>query len=99
MLEVEELAQSGTSTQGDQDQHRATLRRMIVEITAETRSPLGGQDDGTTDVLMSALLAIRDSARADKQWTIADMIRDRVAEAGIIIRDTPDGATWERAST
>ena len=99
MLEVEELAQRGTSTQGDQDQHRATLRRMIVEITAETRSPLGRQDDGTTDVLMSALLAIRDSARADKQWAIADMIRDRVAEAGIIIRDTPDGATWERAST
>ena len=62
------------------------------------RPTSGGNDDGTTDILMSALLAIRDSARADKQWAIADMIRDRVAEAGIIIRDTPDGATWERGN-
>jgi len=99
MLEVEARAQDRTSPEGDQQQLRTTLRRMIAELSADTRSSSGGQDDGTTDVLMSALLAIRDSARADKQWAIADMIRDRVSEAGIVIRDTPDGATWERASS
>ena len=97
MLEVEARAQDRTSPEGEQQQLRTTLRRMIAELSADTRSSSGGQDDGTTDVLMSALLAIRDSARADKQWAIADMIRDRVSEAGIVIRDTPDGATWERA--
>ena len=99
MLEVEARAQDRTAPEKEQQQLRATLRRMIAEITADTRPTSGGHDDGTTDVLMSALLAIRDSARADKQWAIADMIRDRVAEAGIIIRDTPDGATWERANS
>lgn len=31
-----------------------------------------------------------------KQWAMADAIRDELAEAGIIIKDTPQGTTWKK---
>lgn len=46
------------------------------------------------DVLVQAELARRTQARADKDWAVADEIRDRLIEAGIEVTDTPDGPQW-----
>ena len=46
------------------------------------------------DKLVQALLAQRAEARANKDWGTADAIRDTLAEAGLTITDTPDGAKW-----
>ncbi len=46
------------------------------------------------DVLVQAELARRSQARADKDWATADAVRDRLAQAGIEVTDTPDGAQW-----
>lgn len=40
------------------------------------------------------LLAIMGSARGRGDWALADDLRDRVAAAGIEVRDTPDGTVW-----
>ncbi|MEM6900433.1 MAG: cysteine--tRNA ligase [Pseudomonadota bacterium] len=42
------------------------------------------------------LVAARDTARADKNWSEADRIRDELASEGIEIMDGPDGASWRR---
>jgi cysteinyl-tRNA synthetase len=34
--------------------------------------------------------------RAAKQWTIADRIRNRLAELGVWIEDGKGGTTWRR---
>lgn len=49
------------------------------------------------DSLMKIILSLRQDARADKNWAIADKIRDELNAAGIIVEDTPQGATWKRA--
>jgi cysteinyl-tRNA synthetase len=45
---------------------------------------------------ISALLAQRDAARANKDWATSDKIRDELTERGIILEDTPHGTRWKR---
>jgi cysteinyl-tRNA synthetase len=42
------------------------------------------------------LVAMRGSARADKDFELSDAIRDGLSSLGITIEDTPDGARWHR---
>ncbi|MGW0036240.1 cysteine--tRNA ligase [Gordonia sp. NPDC003376] len=57
-----------------------------------------GRDDSAAlsalDVLVRSELTRRATARAEKDWGTADAVRDRLAEAGIEVTDTPDGAQW-----
>ncbi len=57
----------------------------------------GDADDAATaalDVLVGAELERRAQARAAKDWAAADAVRDRLAEAGVEVTDTPDGVQW-----
>lgn len=49
---------------------------------------------GALDVLVRSELERRAQARAEKNWAVADEVRDRLAEAGIEVTDTADGAKW-----
>jgi cysteinyl-tRNA synthetase len=42
------------------------------------------------------LLAMRDKARADREWAVSDSIRDDLAGIGITVEDTADGSRWHR---
>ena len=53
----------------------------------------GGQI-GALDVLVQAELERRSTARAEKDWAVADEVRDRLAAAGVEVTDTADGAKW-----
>ena len=57
------------------------------------RFGIGGK---SVDDLMEALLALRAKARGDRDWAIADAVRDGFAEIGVIVEDTADGARWHR---
>lgn len=46
--------------------------------------------------LMQVILDIRQEARKEKQYAIADKIRDRLAAMDIVIEDTPTGARWKK---
>jgi cysteinyl-tRNA synthetase len=57
----------------------------------------GGQEHQLTaavDSLVRALLEQRAQARATKDFSTADAIRDRIRAAGIEIEDTPTGPKW-----
>jgi len=43
---------------------------------------------------VNALIAERNEARRQKQWTRSDEIRDQLKEMGVTIEDTKDGTTW-----
>ena len=45
--------------------------------------------------LMDIIIDIRQKARADKNWALADEIRDRLKELGIEIQDTGDCVKWK----
>lgn len=46
------------------------------------------------DALVQTMIAQRADARAAKDWTAADRVRDAIAAAGITLEDTPDGTHW-----
>ena len=41
------------------------------------------------------LLVQRATARAEKNWPVADEIRDKLSLMGVIVTDTADGPTWD----
>jgi len=49
------------------------------------------------DVLITAQLQARQAARAVRDFTTADGIRDQLTSAGIAIEDTPSGSRWALA--
>ena len=53
--------------------------------------------DGLVDSLMELLLNLRQKAREEKNWALADHLRDELKARGVVIEDTPQGARWKRA--
>lgn len=46
--------------------------------------------------VMDEIIRVRNNARAEKNWTVADTIRDGLAKVNIVLKDTKDGITiWE----
>lgn len=54
------------------------------------------EDNGTVDSLMNLILELRANARAQKDWASSDKIRDSLAEAGIQVKDSKEGVSWEK---
>ncbi|WP_093175399.1 cysteine--tRNA ligase [Sinosporangium album] len=52
---------------------------------------------GVVDALVAVALEQRQAARERKDYAAADAIRDRLASAGIVVEDTPQGSRWELA--
>ena len=42
------------------------------------------------------LIERRETARAEREWSLADEIRDQLLAEGIVIEDGPTGTTWSR---
>lgn len=72
---------------------REVLRGMIVQLGLRF-------DEAPKDVpsvlapILDILLELRGKLRSAKQWEMADHIRERLSQAGIIIEDTPQGPRW-----
>jgi cysteinyl-tRNA synthetase len=45
--------------------------------------------------VVDMVLALRAKAKANKDWTTSDQIRDELAAAGFEVKDTKDGVTWK----
>ena len=41
-----------------------------------------------------SLIAARKQARADKDWALADEIRDKLAAMKVVVEDGADGSGW-----
>ena len=58
----------------------------------------GGGSEGLREVigaLVTVALDQRQAAKARKDYDTADAIRDGLADAGIVVEDTPRGPRWE----
>ena len=54
----------------------------------------GGKADSVIAGLMDMVLESRAAAKAAKDWTTSDHIRDSLKKLGIVVKDTKDGAEW-----
>jgi cysteinyl-tRNA synthetase len=50
-----------------------------------------GDEDGAIETLVEA----RNDARKAKNFAESDRIRDELLAKGIVLKDTPQGTTWE----
>lgn len=55
-----------------------------------------GEESNLIDKVMEILLDIRSDARKNKDWAKSDLIRNRLNEIGINIKDKPDKTGWEK---
>jgi cysteinyl-tRNA synthetase len=96
VLELDQalMAWSADTTQSDEpDRVRATLRSMIVRLGEAAAA--GAQDPRTVvEPFVALVLDARAAARSARDWTRSDELRDRLAAAGVEVRDTPAGQEW-----
>jgi cysteinyl-tRNA synthetase len=59
-------------------------------------SKKAGADDAFVDGLMQLILDIRADARKNKNWSVADKVRDALKALNVIVEDRPDGVRWSR---
>lgn len=78
----------------DIDVARRTFRAMIVDLAGAAVAGLR-DDRETLGPLVDIALELRTLARDERNFAQSDLIRDRLSAAGIEVRDTPDGQTWE----
>jgi len=77
----------------DLDNARSTFRSLIARL-GEAAAAGGTDPRATVEPFVEALLAVRARARETRDWTTADLVRDRLAEAGVEVRDGADGSSW-----
>lgn len=72
---------------------RAVLRQMVTRL-AEL-AMLGARDPREiVGPFVEALLELREQARQEGAWALADSLRERLTVAGVEVRDTPAGPRW-----
>jgi cysteinyl-tRNA synthetase len=72
--------------------------RKLTELLDTLDELLGLDLIGTTPDItdeQQSLIRRREEARAAKDWSASDTLRDEIASSGIMIRDTPQGTIWE----
>ncbi|MEA2686878.1 MAG: hypothetical protein QOE93_2073, partial [Actinomycetota bacterium] len=75
------------------DRGRAALRAMVVRLGEVAAGGLRDPRD-VVGPFVEAMLDARRQARTDKRFADADALRDRLVDAGVEVRDTPDGTEW-----
>lgn len=96
VLELEQAIQDWSTDMlqsDDRDVARRVLRSLVVR--------LGGlATDGARDPrevvgpYVETLLDLRTAARERSDYATSDLVRDRLVEAGVEVRDTADGTVW-----
>ncbi|MFQ5956905.1 MAG: cysteine--tRNA ligase [Candidatus Brocadiales bacterium] len=72
-----------------------TFGGEILGIVTDTPQPMAGKDE-KGDALISLLVDTREGLRRAKQWQLADEIRNKLGELGVILEDKPEGPKWRR---
>ncbi|CDI50838.1 cysteine--tRNA ligase [Clostridium tetani] len=70
-----------------------------LSIIRELGSPLGILQKSTEESVedeIQQLIDRREKARTEKNWALADEIRDGLKERGILLEDTQQGVRWKR---
>ena len=68
----------------------------VLGLFLEPPQVAAGADEGLVAKLMDLVIEIRAHARKAKDFATADLVRNKLTEAGIVLEDRPDGTGWSR---
>ncbi len=73
--------------------------RYALDLYMELAGVLGllGKEEKSLDGEIETLIEKRQKARKEKNWVLADEIRDDLNSRGIILEDTSSGVKWRRS--
>ena len=80
-------------TAEDLEKLKLNFRTFFFDVLGMLPEEQGSSD--MTQVLMDLIIDVRKDAKSNKNWPLADLIRNKLGEVGIVIKDTKDGAEWE----
>jgi peptidase E len=76
----------------------AQARERFRELVVRLGSILEGEPSDRTAcyaALVEPLLRLREKYRYEKRWSDADVLRESLLEAGVVVEDTPVGTRWK----
>ena len=80
-------------TQQDQKVLLAEMKGFMLDVLGLTLE--GSQKDNRLKPVMDLVLELRQQARANKDWTTSDLIRDGLKKSGISVKDGKDKTSWQ----
>lgn len=86
-----------TLTAASIERLRTLFHAMVFEVLGLRREDAARGDDSALDGLVQEFIRQRAAAKARKDYAESDRIRDHLAALGIVLKDTKEGTTWERA--
>ena len=81
-----------TITKEDLSSLSAEMKRFLQDVLGIEIGVTNS--DSKLAPVMDLVIDLRQQARDNKDWTTSDKIRDGLATAGIVIKDTKDGTSW-----
>ena len=69
----------------------------IIGVLEKTAAPAAEEaGDSKESELVEMLIAMRQDARKNKNYALADELRNKLSEIGIVLQDTPQGVKWSK---
>ena len=69
----------------------------IIGVLEKTAAPAEEEaGDSKEAELVEMLIAMRQDARKNKNYALADELRNKLSEIGIVLQDTPQGVKWSK---
>ena len=84
-------------SQADIDELKSVFQTYLFDVLGIRDDAAGGDSVNLEPYRMAVdlLLEMRRNAKAAKDWTTSDLIRDKLAEFGFEVKDTKDGFEWK----
>lgn len=76
-----------------------TLRKLLSVLGFNLKQKEQKKDVASAKPFINLLVELRTNLRKQKQWALADQIRDRLDQLGVKLEDTREGTVWKIASS
>ena len=89
---------NATMTQADIDELKSVFQTYLFDVLGVRDDSVGAAGSVNLEPYRKAvdlLLDIRKTAKANKDWTTSDLIRNKMNEAGFDVKDTKEGFEWK----
>jgi cysteinyl-tRNA synthetase len=73
---------------------RAAFREMIDVLGIPLTAQDSRQTSSDASPFIELLIEVRAALRTQREWALADRVRDRLKDLGVAIEDTADGTVW-----